>query len=359
MRQCPKKVINGPCGGYRGVSCEVNGECIFMKVLSNRSVKELRELFSSVVLDERFKIKDYLPVLRRPLTRFMKSLTRDDNKLIIYEVFLSISNDLGRALNDLKSIAGSDVVYALTDSPLGVLTFDPLALALMLKDHVNVLDFILNISMRNKTVENIVRYVMTATNMGLRNLLIVTGDWSKEFENSFTLDSTRAVYLLRLLSDLGLNINGEIITVPQYIHLGVASNPESDYTSIEVFKSVRKILAGAEFIITQPIYDVNKFKEYLNGLHNETIRDVPIVPAFAPIVSEKHLRIAESLGVKVNRKDLIEVLRTGDMDSIINKNVELLQEILDTIKDVKAVYLSTYGNLNLGKMFINILRKVL
>jgi len=358
MRQCPKKVINGPCGGYRGASCEVNGECIFIKVLSSKNVKELRELFSSVILDERFKIKDYFPVLRRPLTQFMKSLRRGD-KLIIYEIFLNISNDVGEILNDLKSMAGPDVVYALTDSPLGVLTFDPLALALMLKDHVNVLDFILNISMRNKTVENLVRYVMTATNMGLHNLLIVTGDWSKEFENSFTLDSTRAVYLLRLLCDLGLNINGEVLTVPQYIHLGVVSNPESDYISIEVFKSVRKILAGAEFIITQPIYNVNRFKEYLKGLLNESIRDVPIIPAFAPIVSENHLRIAESLGVKVYRKDLIEVLRTGDMDAIINKNVELLQEIVDAVKDVGAIYLSTYGNLRLGKLFMSILRKVL
>ena len=358
MRQCPKKVINGPCGGYRGASCEVNGECIFIKVLSSKNVKELRELFSLVILDKRFKIRDYFPVLRRPLTRFMKSLRRGD-KLIIYEIFLNISNDVGEILNDLKSMAGPDVVYALTDSPLGVLTFDPLALALMLKDHVNVLDFILNISMRNKTVENLVRYVMTATNMGLRNLLIVTGDWSKEFENSFTLDSTRAVYLLRLLCDLGLNINGEVLTVPQYIHLGVVSNPESDYISIEVFKSVRKILAGAEFIITQPIYNVNRFKEYLKGLLNESIRDVPIIPAFAPIVSENHLRIAESLGVKVYRKDLIEVLRTGDMDAIINKNVELLQEIVDAVKDVGAIYLSTYGNLRLGKLFMSILRKVL
>jgi len=358
MRQCPKKVINGPCGGYRGALCEVNGECVFIKVLSSKNVKELRELFSSVILDERFKIKDYFPVLRRPLTQFMKSLRRGD-KLIIYEIFLNIGNDVGEILNDLKSIARPDVVYALTDSPLGVLTFDPLALALMLKDHVNVLDFILNISMRNKTVENLVRYVVTATNMGLRNLLIVTGDWSKEFENSFTLDSTRAVYLLRLLCDLGLNINGEVLTVPQYIHLGVVSNPESDYTSIEVFKSIRKILAGAEFIITQPIYNVNRFKEYLKGLLNESIRDVPIIPAFAPIVSEEHLRIAESLGIKVYRRDLIEVLRTGDMDAIINKNVELLQEIVDAVKDVKAVYLSTYGNLKLGKLFMNILRKVL
>ena len=358
MRQCPKKVINGPCGGYRGALCEVNGECVFIKVLSSKNVKELRELFSSVILDERFKIKDYLPVLRRPLTQFMKSLRRGD-KLIIYEIFLNIGNDVGEILNDLKSMAGPDVVYALTDSPLGVLTFDPLALALMLKDHVNVLDFILNISMRNKTVENLVRYVVTATNMGLRNLLIVTGDWSKEFENSFTLDSTRAVYLLRLLCDLGLNINGEVLTVPQYIHLGVVSNPESGYTSIEVFKSIRKILAGAEFIITQPIYNVNRFKEYLKGLLNESIRDVPIIPAFAPIVSEEHLRIAESFGIKVYRRDLIEVLRTGDMDAIINKNVELLQEIVDAVKDVKAVYLSTYGNLKLGKLFMNILRKVL
>ncbi len=358
MRQCPKKVINGPCGGYRGASCEVNGECIFIKVLSSKNVKELRELFSLVILDKRFKIRDYFPVLRRPLTRFMKSLRRGD-KLIIYEIFLNISNDVGEILNDLKSMAGPDVVYALTDSPLGVLTFDPLALALMLKDHVNVLDFILNISMRNKTVENLVRYVMTATNMGLRNLLIVTGDWSKEFENSFTLDSTRAVYLLRLLCDLGLNINGEVLTVPQYIHLGAVSNPESDYVFIEVFRSIRKILAGAEFIITQPIYNVNRFKEYLKGLLNESIRDVPIIPAFAPIVSENHLRTAESLGVKVYRRDLIEVLRTGDMDAIINKNVELLQEIIDAVKDVKAVYLSTYGNLKLGKLFMSILRKVL
>jgi len=358
MRQRPKRVINGPCGGYRGALCEVNGECVFIKALSSKNIKELRELLSSVILDERFKIKDYFPVLRRPLTQFMKSLRRGD-KLIIYEIFLNISNDVDNILNNLKSIAKPDVVYALTDSPLGVLTFDPLALALMLKDHVNVLDFILNISMRNKTVENLVRYVMTATNMGLRNLLIVTGDWSKEFENSFTLDSTRAVYLLRLLCDLGLNINGEVLTVPQYIHLGVVSNPESGYTSIEVFKSIRKILAGAEFIITQPIYNVNRFKGYLKGLLNESIRDVPIIPAFAPIVSEDHLRIAESLGIKVYRRDLIEVLRTGDMDAIINKNVELLQEIVDAVKDVKAVYLSTYGNLKLGKLFMNILRKVL
>jgi len=358
MRQCPKNVINGPCGGYRGASCEVSGECAFIKVLSGKSINELRRLFSRVILDERFKIKDYIPIPRRPLTRFMKSLSRGD-KLIVYEVIFSINDDVSKVLNDLRDIRGSDIVYALADSPLGTLTFDPLALGLMLKKDVDVLDVILNIPMRNRTIEALIKYVITAANTGLRNFLVVTGDWSKNFENYFTLDSTRAIYLLRILCDLGVSINGEVFTVPQYTHVGAVSNPGSEYVFIEVFRSMRKILAGAEFIITQPIYDVSKFKEYLKGLVNEFAEHVPIIPAFAPIISEEYLRIAESLGIKIRRMDVVKVLKKGDMDAIINKNVELIQEIIDVAKDVNAIYLSTYGNLKLGKLFVEILRKML
>ncbi|MEM2376200.1 MAG: methylenetetrahydrofolate reductase, partial [Sulfolobales archaeon] len=81
-------------------------------------------------------------------------------------------------------------------------------------------------------------------------------------------------------------------------HIGVAVNQYSNYLELEVLRCVRKLRAGAEFIVTQPIYDVNRFKQFVKLLKTYNV-DVKLVITYAVIDSIGKLNSLSNLGINL------------------------------------------------------------
>jgi homocysteine S-methyltransferase len=125
--------------------------------------------------------------------------------------------------------------------------------------------------------------------MGVRNLLIITGDPPKagDYPDATAVFDVDSIGLTNVVSRLnsGLDIGGQAIGAPTAFHIGVALNPAAPNLDEEIRRFEYKVEAGAEFAITQPVYDVPAFEQVLKRI--EHVR-IPIVAGLAPFESLRH-----------------------------------------------------------------------
>ncbi|MBI4284615.1 MAG: methylenetetrahydrofolate reductase [Chloroflexi bacterium] len=130
--------------------------------------------------------------------------------------------------------------------------------------------------------------VLGAIALGIRNILCLTGDHQK-FGNHpsargvYDIDSIQLIQTLKRMRDEKKFINGEDISGEVPLFIGAAENPFADPFEFRVIRLAKKIEAGADFIQTQAVYDVPKFKRWMEmvterGLDKKTHILAGIIP---------------------------------------------------------------------------------
>src|SRR5512136_2024419 len=115
--------------------------------------------------------------------------------------------------------------------------------------------------------------------LGIRNLLCLSGDHQTfgnhpEAKNVYDIDSVQLISLVKKMRDEGKFLNDEDIDVPPKMFIGAAANPFADPFEFRVYRLGMKIAAGADFIQTQCIYNMEKFRDFMKmavdmGLHEK------------------------------------------------------------------------------------------
>jgi methylenetetrahydrofolate reductase (NADPH) len=111
--------------------------------------------------------------------------------------------------------------------------------------------------------------VLGAAAMGIKNLLCLTGDHQSfgdhpQAKNVFDLDSTQLLNTVRMMRDEGKMISGTEVDGRPAMFIGAAANPFADPFEFRVIRMAKKINAGAQFIQTQCIYDMDRFKKFMD-----------------------------------------------------------------------------------------------
>jgi len=114
---------------------------------------------------------------------------------------------------------------------------------------------------------------------GIRNMLCLSGDHQKfgnhpEAKNVFDIDSTQLIHAVKTMRDEGKFLNGQDIDERPRMFIGAASNPFAEPFDWRPYRLAKKISAGADFIQTQCIYNMVKFREFMKrvvdmGLHEK------------------------------------------------------------------------------------------
>ncbi|OPX33040.1 MAG: 5,10-methylenetetrahydrofolate reductase [Desulfobacteraceae bacterium 4484_190.1] len=114
---------------------------------------------------------------------------------------------------------------------------------------------------------------------GIRNMLCLSGDHQKfgdhpESKNVFDIDSMQLINTVKTMRDDGKFLNGKNIDVPPRLFIGAASNPFAEPFDFRVYRLAKKIEAGADFVQTQCIYNMDRFREFMKravdmGLHEK------------------------------------------------------------------------------------------
>jgi len=341
MLGCPKGLLNGPCGGVReGGICESGSiKCPWYEAVIREGIR-----LATPKLDEGFRVRDFKPLLKDPYSTFLSKLSRG-NDVLVAEIVPSLSS-----LKYVKECGKLADALSITDNPAGTVKLSPLAFVAMLKGSIES-DVIIHLSCRGKDRDTLTSTILGALGLGVRNFLAVTGDLPKSnlSKTFFDLDSTRLIYLARLLSDKGLNYRGEKVKVSSKFHVGATLNPHLRPVKVEVVRALRKVRAGAEFLITQPVYEFNPLRELLNNLIKLNI-DVPVVMAVALPTHPKALGYLRDMGVKVSKvffKGFIRSYKSsrevGALKYCLGETSKLVEEALSSNLLIRGIYITTVG----------------
>jgi homocysteine S-methyltransferase len=181
--------------------------------------------------------------------------------------------------------------------------------------------------------------------IGVRNVLLVTGDPPKvgDYPDATAVFDVDSIGLANVVSRLnqGADIGGQPIGEPTAFHIGVAVNPGAIDVEEELRRFTYKVEAGAEFAVTQPVFDAAAFRAFVARIH---AHGIPVLAGIMPLESARHAEFManEVPGVRIPDA-VVERMRRADADGRArDEGLTIAREIATQIRQlVQGVQIST------------------
>lgn len=230
-----------------------------------------------------------------------------------------------------------------TDNQTAVVRLCSLAACALLK--VEGLDPVLQMVTRDRNRIALQSDVLGASALGIRNILCLSGD-HQSFGNQpqakgvFDIDSVQLIQAVRTMRDSGEVIGGEKLTEPPHLFIGAVANPFADPFRYRAARLATKVEAGAEFIQTQCIFNLDRFKEWMGIVADYGMTDkVHILGGITPL---KSVRMAEYMAKQVAGMDVPEEI-INRMKSVPAKEqrqegIKIAVETIQALKEMNGVH---------------------
>ncbi len=187
--------------------------------------------------------------------------------------------------------------------------------------------------------------ILGATAWGVNNILCLTGDHQRfgdhpNAANVFDMDSTRLIQTVKMMRDEGKLLGGhEMHEGRPQMFIGAAENPFADPFEIRVLRLAKKVKAGAQFIQTQCIYNMEKFKEWMRQLCDMGLHDkVAILAGLTPM---KNVGMAKYMKNRVPGMDvpdtIVKRLAGVPKEKQAEEGINILLEQIEELKQVEGV----------------------
>ncbi len=224
-------------------------------------------------------------------------------KLATGQFVVSVEVDPPKGLGMKQTLKGANLlqeagvdVANIADGPRATARISAQAMGLILERDVGV-ETILHVSCRDRNLLGLQSDMLGAYISGFRNLLAVTGDppLMGDYPSATGVFDVDAIGLVTLLNNLnhGLDMGGRSTKGQTKFVIGVAANPAAQNLDREMARLERKTEAGAEFIMTQPIYDQALLERFLRQAE-------PLgLPVLAGIRSQPVIHMGQSDGIAV------------------------------------------------------------
>ncbi|WP_306591194.1 bifunctional homocysteine S-methyltransferase/methylenetetrahydrofolate reductase [Geothrix sp. 21YS21S-4] len=241
------------------------------------------------------------------------------------------------------------------DGPRAMARMSALATALIIEQRVGV-ETILHYACRDRNLLGMQSDLLGAAGLGLRNLLAVTGDPPKlgpypQATAVFDVDSIGLVNMLKRLNT-GLDLGGAGIGKPTSFSVGVGANPAATDLDREKSRFRYKVEAGAQWAITQPIFEADTLFRFLD--FTEALDGKGGLPIIAGIWPLKSLRNAEFManevpGAFVPPAILARMAKWSTAEDQVKEGLAIAQEVIETIRPrVRGLQLSApFGQVEL------------
>ncbi len=229
-----------------------------------------------------------------------------------------------------------------TDNQTSVTRLSSLAACIHLK--LTGVDPVLQMVTRDRNRIALQSDILGAASFDINNILCLSGDHQifgdcKEGQNVFDLDSMQLLQTVRHMRDDGKFLNGDDINRPPRMFAGAAANPFAEPYKIRVPRLAKKIAAGAEFIQTQCIYNLDRFEEWMNGVCDRGLHEKVYI--LAGITPMKSLGMARYMKKNVPGMDvpdqIIDRLAGVPKEKQAEEGITICLETIERLKEVKGV----------------------
>jgi homocysteine S-methyltransferase len=253
----------------------------------------------------------------------------------IVEVVPPLGCDPSRILEAARCIAAGGVdAINIPDSPRSTSRMSPLALAVLLQNATGV-ESLLHYCCRDRNILGIQSDLLGAHALGLRNILCITGDpvRAASYPDATAVFDVDSIGLTNVVAGLnrGEDIGGREIDPPTSFLIGVGVNPGAPNFDEEIRRFEWKIKAGADFAVTQPVFDpavFHRFRERISG------KGIPVIAGIWPLASYRNAEFLnnEIPGIVVPAAVLDRMRAAPTGDDAIREGVMIAREILEELR---------------------------
>jgi methionine synthase I (cobalamin-dependent)/5,10-methylenetetrahydrofolate reductase len=233
----------------------------------------------------------------------------------------------------LKSV-GVDAVN-IPDSPRASARMSNQALSLLIQRDVGI-EAILHYTCRDRNVLCIQSDLLGAAAVGIRNLICITGDPPKmgNYPDATAVFDVDAIGLVNIVHNLnrGLDIGGNPLGAGTGFVIGVGANPGLTDLDEEVRRFEFKVQAGAEYAVTQPVFDMRLLENFLRRI--EQFR-IPVVAGIWPLLSVRNAEFMKNeLRVSVPDAILERMARAGSPEAAREEGIAIAREMLIAARQI-------------------------
>jgi len=230
-----------------------------------------------------------------------------------------------------KSV-GVDAVN-IPDSPRASARMSNQALSLLIQREVGI-DAVLHYTCRDRNVLGIQSDLLGAAAVGIKNLICITGDPPKmgNYPDATAVFDVDAIGLVNIVHNLnrGLDLGGNPIGTGTKFVIGVGANPGLTDLDEEIRRFEFKVQAGAEYVVTQPVFDLQLLENFLRRIEHCRI---PVVAGIWPLVSVRNAEFMKNeLRVSVPDSILARMARASTPEAARGEGVAIAREMLIAVR---------------------------
>jgi homocysteine S-methyltransferase len=263
--------------------------------------------------------------------------------------------DATRMLTDVRKLkeAGVDAVNV-PDGPRAQSRMGALLTSVLIEQQVGI-ETVTHYACRDRNLLGMLSDLLGAAAIGLRNLLIITGDPPKmgPYPDATAVFDIDAIGLTNLVRNLnrGLDPGGNAIGPPTRFAIGVGVNPAAIDLAHEIHRFEWKVDAGAEYAITQPVFDPAQLERFLSAVSHVRI---PVIAGIWPLVSVRNAEFLanEVPGVAVPDDVLARMRRASEKskEHAGAEGIAIAREMLNRVRGlVQGVQVSApFGKVELA-----------
>ncbi len=275
----------------------------------------------------------------------LKEAIKSNKFIITAEIAPPKGVDIEELLERAEILRGVVDAINVTDNQRAIMRLSSISFCAKLAE--KGFDPILQMTCRDKNALALQSDILGAYVLGIRNILALSGDYPNKGDQPgvkpvFDLDSVQLVNLISRLES-GKDLAGNSLHGKPSFTVGAVVNPGADPIEPQIIKLHKKIEAGAEFIQTQVVYDVEGFKKFL-----KQAKIPPKVKVIAGIFPLRSYKIAtfvneEIPGVSVPKKMLDRIKGAKDA---VEEGIKISVEIIEELKPIcGGIHLMTLNRL--------------
>jgi len=266
-----------------------------------------------------------------------------DGDFIVTAEYLPKAEADGSALKAvLQALLEVPAAVNVADNPFGVVMSSMAASILLARSGIEP---VYQMVTRDRNRIALQSDLLGAASLGIKNLLCLSGYHqaltdNPESANVYDLDSTQFIAMVRNMREKGELLNGAKIGGPFAITAGAAANPYLKPLELNMIRLSQKIEAGASFMQTHPVFNIDDFKKWVNAARDAGIAaKTAILAGVLPLESAEE---AERMRSKYTDfsipAGMLERLKSaGGKEAQKKEGLAICVEMIDAIKEIKGV----------------------